>query len=72
MDTKVNEMLEAGIIHPIHPSEVRFVAQTVLAQKTHEGQGLSIKTLKHKVNEQYLKHGLPGEFNILERWDLAK
>ena len=64
VDTKVNEMLEAGIIRPIHPSEVRFVAQTVLAQKTHDGQGLSIETLKHKVNEQCLKYGLPGEFDI--------
>ena len=40
-------MLEAGIIHKIHPNEVRFVAQTVLAQKTHEGQGRDIETLKY-------------------------
>ena len=39
VNAKVDEMLEAEIIRPIHPSEVRFVAQTVLAQKTHEGQG---------------------------------
>jgi hypothetical protein len=39
INAKVNEMLEAGIIRPIHPSKVRFVAQTVLAQKTHDGQG---------------------------------
>ena len=64
VDTKVNEMLEAGIIRPIHPSEVRFVAQTVLAQKAHDGQGLSIEELKHKVNEQCLKNGLPDEFEI--------
>ncbi|KAF8805776.1 hypothetical protein BYT27DRAFT_7103759, partial [Phlegmacium glaucopus] len=35
MENKVNEMLEAGIIRPIHPRDVRFVAQTVLAHKTH-------------------------------------
>ena len=64
VNTKVNEMLEAGIIRPIHPSEVRFVAQTVFAQKTHEGQGLGIEELKYKVNEQCLKHGLPGEFEL--------
>ena len=64
INTKVDEMLEAGIIRSIHPSEVRFVAQTVLAQKTHEGQGLSIEALKHKVNEQCIKYGLPGEFDI--------
>ena len=64
MNKKVDEMLEAGIIRPIHPSEVRFVAQTVLAKKTHEGEGLSIGELKHKVNEQCLKHGLPNEFEM--------
>ena len=64
IDTKVNEMLEAGIIRPIHPSEVHFIAQTVLAQKAHDGQGLTIDKLKHKVNDQCIKHGLPGEFEI--------
>jgi hypothetical protein len=64
VNSKVNEMLEAGIIRPIHPSEVRFVAQTVLAQKAHDGQGLCIEELKHKVNEQCLGHGLPNEFDI--------
>jgi hypothetical protein len=64
IDAKVNEMLEADIVRPIHPSEVRFVAQTVLAQKTHEGQGLGIEELKYRVNEQCLEHGLPDEFVI--------
>ena len=64
VNAKVDEMLEAGIIRPIHPREVRFVAQTVLAQKVHEGQGLSIEELKYKVNDQCLKHGLPDEFEI--------
>lgn len=64
VNTKVNEMLEAGIIRPIHPSEVRFVAQTVLAQKTHEGQGLCIDELKYKVNGQCLENGFPNEFEM--------
>ena len=64
VNAKVDEMLEAGIIRPIHPSEVRFVAQTVLAQKAHDGQGLCIEMLKHKVNDQCLKHGFPNEFDI--------
>ena len=64
VNTKVDEMLEAGIIRPIHPSEVRFVAQTVLAQKTHDGQGLGIEELKHVVNKQCLEHGLPSEFEV--------
>jgi hypothetical protein len=64
VDTKVNEMLEAGIIRPIHPSEVRFVAQTVLARKVHDGQGLSIEELKHKINDQCTKSGLPSKFEM--------
>jgi hypothetical protein len=64
VNTKVDEMLDAGIICSIHPSEVHFVAQTVLAQKTHKGQGLCIEELKHRVNSQCLKHGLPGEFEM--------
>ena len=62
MNTKVDEMLEAGIIHPIHPSEVCIITQTVLVQKTHEGQGLSIDELKHKVNNQCIEHGIPSKF----------
>ena len=72
VDAKVNEMLKAGIIRPIHPSEVRFVAQTVLAQKTHEGQGLDIETLKYKVNDQCIKSGLPGEFELPPQPDQAQ
>ena len=64
VNAKVDEMLEAGIIRPIHPSEVRFVAQTVLAQKAHDGEGLSIEELKHKVNKQCLDQGLPNEFDL--------
>jgi hypothetical protein len=64
VNAKVDEMLEAGIIRPIHPSEVRFVAQTVLAQKTHEGHGRDIEELKYIVNEQCVKHGLPSEFEL--------
>jgi hypothetical protein len=51
VNTKVDEMIDAGIIHLIHPSKVHFVAQTLLAQKTHEGQGLCIEELKHRLIE---------------------
>ena len=47
MEAKVNEMLDAGIICSIHPRDIRFVAQTVLAQKMHEGDGLALDELKH-------------------------
>jgi hypothetical protein len=67
IESKVDEMLEAGIVRPIHPRDVRFVAQTVLVQKTHEGQGLLLGELKHRINDQCLKHGLPGEFDMPPR-----
>ena len=64
MEAKIDEMLEAGIIQPIHPRDVQFVAQTVLAQKTHDGEGVPLDELKHKVNDQCTQHGLPGEFDM--------
>ena len=51
LELKIDEMLEVGVIHQIHPWDVRFVAQTVLAQKTHGGQGLTIDKLKLQVND---------------------
>ena len=63
-EAKIDEMLEAGIMCPIHPWDVRFVAQTVLAQKAHDGQGLPLDELKHRINEQCIKYGLPGEFDM--------
>ena len=67
LETKVDEMLEAGIIRPIHPRDVRFVAQTVLAQKTHEGQGQPLDELKHRVNDQCTQNGLPNKFDMPPR-----
>ena len=58
--SKVKEMLSAGIIEPIHPRDVRAVAPTVLAKKTHDGQGLSLDELKHLLNDQCIEHGIPG------------
>jgi RNase H-like domain found in reverse transcriptase len=58
--SKVSEMLAAGIIEPIHPRDVRAVAPTVLAKKTHDGQGLSLDKLKHLVNDQCVENGIPG------------
>jgi hypothetical protein len=36
----------------------------VLAQKTHESQGLNITELKYKVSSQCLKHGFLNELEI--------
>jgi hypothetical protein len=55
---KVKEMLAAGIIEPIHPRDVRAVAPTVLAKKTHDGPGLPMDELKHLLNDQCVEHGM--------------
>jgi len=67
MGSKVDEMLEAGIIEQITPGEVRCVAPTVLAQKAHEGGGLLLDELKHRVNDECIRHGLPPSFDMPPR-----
>jgi len=67
ISSKVDEMLEAGIICPIHPRDICFVAQTVLAQKTHDGQGVPLNELKHRVNDQCLENGFPCDFEMPPR-----
>ena len=67
IEAKVDEMLEAGIICSIHPRDVQFVTQTVLAHKVHEGDGLTLDKLKHQVNDQCNAHGLPNEFEMPPR-----
>ena len=64
MEVKIDEMLEAGVIRKIHSRDVWCVAQTVLAQKTHKGEGLTLDELKHCVNNQCIEHGLPSEFEM--------
>jgi len=67
MEVKVDEMLKGGIIRPMHPGEVKCVALSVLAQKAHENTGLSLDELKHKVNDECVKHGLPTAFDLPPR-----
>lgn len=69
LESKIDEMLEAGVIRKIHPRDVRFVAQTVLAQKAHEGQGLAFNELKYRINNQCAINNLPPEFNLPQRPD---
>ena len=67
MEAKVNNMLKAGIICPMHPGEVKCVAPSVLAHKVHENTGLSSNELKHKVNDECIKYGLLAAFDLPPR-----
>ena len=64
MAGKIQEMLKGGIICPMHPGEVHCVAPSVLAQKAHENTGLLLDELKHKVNDECVKYGLPAAFDL--------
>lgn len=64
---KVDEMLAAGIITPIHPRDIRNVAPTVLAQKVHKGSGLTMDELKHRVNDKCISYSIHGEFDLPPR-----
>jgi hypothetical protein len=67
LHTKVDEMVGAGIVAPIHPRDVRAVAPVVFSKKTHEGQGLPLDELKHRVNDQCVELGLPSAEDLPPR-----
>jgi hypothetical protein len=60
-------MLAVGIIEQVHPSQVKCVSPTTLAQKAHEGNGLPLDKLKHRVNDQCVAAGLEPAHNLPER-----
>ena len=51
-------MLAAGVIEHAHPSLIKCVSPTTLAKKTHEGGGLSLAELQHKVSDLCVDAGL--------------
>ena len=67
LHAKVDEMVKAGIIAPIHPRDVRTVAPVVFSKKAHDGQGLSLDELKHRVNDQCVELGLASAENLPPR-----
>lgn len=67
LEKSLDEMIAAGIVHPIKPSEVRCTALTVLAQKDHEGGGLTFNELKHKLNDECMAYGMESMPNMPPR-----
>lgn len=63
----LDQMLDAGVIVPIAADKVKCVSPTTLAQKTHQGGGLTLDELKHRVNDQCITAGIPGEFDLPPR-----
>jgi len=64
---KLQTMLDADIIEPCEPGQVKCVSPTTLAQKTHEGAGLTLDELQHRVNEECVKNGLGPQFDLPPR-----
>jgi hypothetical protein len=61
----IDKMLAAGIIRPIDHQDVKCCGATTLAKKTHEGGGLTLNTLKHRVNNECVAAGFPSAFQDL-------
>lgn len=64
---KLDEMLAAGIIAQCHPSEVKAVSPTTLAQKAHKSNGLTLDKIRQLVNDQLLAAGSPKAFIVPPR-----
>jgi hypothetical protein len=60
---KIDEMLEARVIEHIDPLQVKCVSPTTLAQKAHEGGGLTLEQLQQRINEECMKEGINPYFD---------
>ena len=58
-------MLAVGIVRPITHQDVKCCGATMLAKKTHEGDGLMLNTLQHHLNDQCIAAGFPSAFKEL-------
>ena len=63
----IDTMLEAGIIEACKPEEVKCISPTTLAQKTHEGKGLALEELQHRVNDECVDSGMDTRFDLPPR-----
>ncbi|TFY75748.1 hypothetical protein EWM64_g8265 [Hericium alpestre] len=67
LNAKIDKMLEAGIIVQVHPSQVKAVSPTTLAQKAHEGASLTLQELQHRVNDECECTGMASAFELPPR-----
>jgi len=61
----LDKMLDAGVIVPISHREVKCCGATTLAKKAHDGEGLTIEELQHRVNDECVAAGFPSAFKNL-------
>lgn len=63
----IDTMLEGGIIEACKPEDVKCISATTLAQKAHQGKGLALEELQHRVNDQCTAHEFDSEFDLRPR-----
>ena len=63
----IDTMLEAGLIEACRPEDVKCISATTLAQKAHQGKGLSLPELQHRVNDKCVTNGYETKFNLPPR-----
>ena len=63
----IDTMLEAGVIEACKPEDVKCVSATTLAQKAHQGKGLALEELQHRVNDECIARGLGTRFDLPAR-----
>ena len=61
----IDKMLAVGIVRPIAHQDVKCCGATMLAKKTHEGNGLTLNTLQHCLNDQCIPARFPSAFKEL-------
>lgn len=64
---KIDEMLAAGVIEQCEPGQVKCVSPTTLAQKAHQGAGLTLEELQHRVNDQCVANSFNPHFQMPPR-----
>jgi transposase InsO family protein len=63
----IDTMLEAGVIEACKPEDVKCISATTLAQKAHQGKGLTLGELQHRVNDECVTHGMDAKFDLPPR-----
>ena len=67
----IDNMLKADIIKPIAHQDVKCCRATTLAKKAHEGAGLTLDELQHRVNEECVEAGFPSALENLQPREVA-
>lgn len=64
LHARIDDMLTAGVLEQCEPGQVKCVSPTTLAQKVHEGAGLTLEELQHCINDQCIANGFEPHFQM--------